>query len=1006
MIAPSSVPGESPPRPLRPYTDTVHRFDRITIEASLLQAFTRGKTEIPLLHDVARWIFHDTIEASIAHYNVTPTLRERPLESWDALLYTLNGTHKDQRIAPLYWAMPLNPSPETLTVWARINLPTWLLVHREQHIHYDGFTRVKLRQFVDAHVVVVHKNIPYVALGVSQFPDDMSYCKRVLIATVQLKDAPRPQRDLHELARTLRCWSDERLLSMFGANADFNYHPLQALMASADTIRAHSIYCACILDLHDLSQHDDDGRHCAHVCRMAFLDLFYNAFGYHEGRMDDLLLLREHPQLWQQYYPLYTRAFTGDDLPNLFHMLWYLPLWGEVDAPEFPMAKIMLKCMPFACQRRQLLEQIEELCTHRARPAQTTTARTYCNNEGFWRVFSKIMWCCLTGAYPGSRVVPDMRKLMRVKELCDNRTLLINALTRGDAVEEANGIADASKRASELQRLKKEREDNCLVIFTAFRLYVLHMAHYNPHYADIAGIAIPWDAFREETNDMADLIRQSNLYATDVFGDARSLLARANKLKKRDVYRFRKQSLAATLLSENNEVLDKVVQRNLPACEREISVLQSMCAPTINAQQCMDMARSCPAFYDYFNDDTIDETDVVAIRSRAKEVLVLWQRLYNALEKPLNSEVRSRILVYMMRVPRHKRWTPMTLSIMRDPRYGGIELDSVCALLDLVRMYKKNALPRTIRQRFVTIAMEDIRVIAWFCSVCVSLEKISFAPLDYTTVNAIGHAMITQRYPLYPGQLLNPAVFNVLYTLCCEKLATMTGRNCFGHKDVAYDALNKIIVCNRNNTNMTTKSVEEGLDDVIEQYTRTPRSTFHALPCANQPVLTIPLRNRILIVGGQLKKKTWYMRCPRCACLHIFDAIRYQSGTYCCQHCARDDLTRPESGGTTMAYQCAYCSVGGNMGHMHGQTSRARVKPNNVLLIMDIPSAPPPSLVHRKPLPLFDMDNVFTYQRFCHRCHNIARQRNYILPRVVLWKKVEAKITEQARRAARGVYKK
>ncbi len=157
--------------------------------------------------------------------------------------------------------------------------------------------------------------------------------------------------------------------------------------------------------------------------------------------------------------------------------------------------------------------------------------------------------------------------------------------------------------------------------------------------------------------------------------------------------------------------------------------------------------------------------------------------------------------------------------------------------------------------------------------------QVNFAPLDYDTVRDIDHAMVTVRYPLYPGiQRLNPAVYNVIYTLCCQNLATKLGKTCHGHEDVAYDVVNQQIVCNRSVVAGSTASsgTDEGdladLAKLVDSSTTTTAASGGGggggggdIPCFNQPVLQFPVKSCALILGDAAKKKVRYMRCPRCA---------------------------------------------------------------------------------------------------------------------------------------------
>lgn len=313
------------------------------------------------------------------------------------------------------------------------------------------------------------------------------------------------------------------------------YHPLwQLKIHNVDDVYIYSIYCACIWiiqQLYDIRQNDEEDdaiKDAAYLYELCFVDLFYNCIDHMD---DEYLTSTENTQTpWELYYPHDTRAFCADDLPNLFHMLWHIPLWGEVDAPNIPMMKFIIKCMPFACQRRQLLDQIDYLCQGDA----SQFNQFYCRDEGFWRIFNKIIWCSLAGVYPSTKIRPDFRKLLRIKQLCDNRTLLMDCLTRNSAKDRATElIQDQNELQKELKRIKKEREENCLIIFTSVRLFVIHMAHHNPHYATVAHECINWPSFQQETSHMGDIIRGSNLYLEDAFAEARILLTRSNKNEKR-----------------------------------------------------------------------------------------------------------------------------------------------------------------------------------------------------------------------------------------------------------------------------------------------------------------------------------------------------------------------------------------------------------------------------------------------------------------------------------------
>ena len=65
----------------------------------------------------------------------------------------------------------------------------------------------------------------------------------------------------------------------------------------------------------------------------------------------------------------------------------------------------------------------------------------------------------------------------------------------------------------------KENDKACNIIFTAFRLWIVHMARNQPHYQLGVASCIDWNAFVEETNSHARTIRRLSDYdpAADTF---------------------------------------------------------------------------------------------------------------------------------------------------------------------------------------------------------------------------------------------------------------------------------------------------------------------------------------------------------------------------------------------------------------------------------------------------------------------------------------------------------
>ena len=221
------------------------------------------------------------------------------------------------------------------------------------------------------------------------------------------------------------------------------YHPL-ATQVPAPVLETHSLYFACVLLIDFYARAEQDAslapalRDALYECRVAYTDLFYYCLAEAPGaggtsgvRMDNAFLLNNHenePKLqglapFELFYPGETeRVFTGDDLPNVWPVVCMISLWGENTAPDFPMARIFSKTLPFSCQRRSLIPYVAAQCQQ---------------DPAFWRMFSRTMWCALTGLYP--RTLLDcstysyrcsMDQLLRAKELVTHRSLLMESLTK------------------------------------------------------------------------------------------------------------------------------------------------------------------------------------------------------------------------------------------------------------------------------------------------------------------------------------------------------------------------------------------------------------------------------------------------------------------------------------------------------------------------------------------------------------------------------------------------
>lgn len=930
--------------PIRPYVTYAHTVHYITVENSLLLALTTGKKDV-IYKQVARWLFRESVQDSMEHLQRDTDL----LNNWtiNRLCTQLNVTCTLEHVAK---DVPLVAiaGDERITSWARCTLALPLLRYYETMHDYDAFTREKMFAFIAAGDK---------SLGISPYLDDLSFAKRTTERII-LKRRPLEElvgADLHptHMARYIRTTLEEDwLLETFSdAFSNIFYHPFRHATTDVASIRAHSIYCACVYIIQVLSEMQE---HVAHVYKLAFVDLFYAASG---GMSDQTLRTRfrdSDQSLLFRWFPYDTRGFIGDDLPNYMHLLWQAPLRGEVDVDQFPLMKFLIKCMPFACQRRSLMDLVEDMS----------------KDVAFWRFLSKCIWCLLAAAYPNDNgQAVNMYMLLRAKQLCDNRTLLMQALARTDVMERVNNDAQLSsaQKKTMLEKIQKERESNCLVIVIAVRKYIIHMTSYNEHYAQAAAITIDWPTFVQETNDMAQQIRTSNLFTQDVFQETRVLFARTNKAKERSVYRFRKFSCARSICVELTKVVTKDFEtKAIPNFKRDINIMVDLLQKDLLPDVIKLKAKPYKSFGQRLQtSDNVHKT--------LKTLLAYWQNTVAYMEYMPSAAVKERILNLVHNMPRKMRLSMEGLSTLRH--VANVRAKSIAVAYLLTQLYHQNVLLKTTRSYMGELFPKDVRVLAWYFHVVAQLEQVSFAPVALNHVQETDVAMSTVRHPLFPGQELNPSTFHVLYKMCCGEVATQCGRRKYGHQNVAYDLYSHQLQCN---TKLTANEEDDGDNNGF-------------ISCRNQPVLCLPIRHCMLVIKSKnnAASVTRYARCRRCACLHIFDAMRGQV----CEDCAKDDLTRHESGAWTRVYQCAYCHVGGAFGHCAGQTSRPRVRHEDVLLVLN-------------PIePLMDPQEEFQMLRFCHRCYKLAKHDATRFVKARLFEKIRLKALEQTKNVSKGIYK-
>lgn len=313
-----------------------------------------------------------------------------------------------------------------------------------------------------------------------------------------------------------------------------------------DQWSTHKIYYACLVlmiqckDLHGTAQNavERDALWFYHCC---FIDLIYNCGGKDDKWLMSPLGLAEHTPM-EVYYPFDNRAFTGYDLPDVFHVIMTIPLLAEHTGGTFKLWKFIQKSLPYCCARRTLI-------SHTIDHIATDTA--------FWKVFSSVFYCMLMDAYPFDMSVRghrertfNLRHLIAAKRLSTDRDLMREALGRKEL---------QARDPTSVDVFKKENDKGCHIVFTAFRLWVIMLVRGQHHYIQFAGQFIDWNAFCQQTFQMAQEIRKCVLDSPDPFSYARFALTKAAECQ---VYRYRKSNIVETVLKMFSTRLEKVLFRS------------------------------------------------------------------------------------------------------------------------------------------------------------------------------------------------------------------------------------------------------------------------------------------------------------------------------------------------------------------------------------------------------------------------------------------------------------
>lgn len=898
------------------------------------------------------------------------------------------------------------------TVWYRVNMARTLLgLHKQwfgaANVHHaplklkvDLFINAHLRavQYLDSLVDPCDANVAddldslYVGLGPSHYSDDAALIRSIRGPVHQI--CPTPIEVLKKHWPQLE-WTVERIVEQqtHDTAIDLEWTPLPD--ASPIT---HRIYYACIhlLNRCRVFMEEDDCpipvRDALRAYYAGFVELFTHCLGGPK-RMDDAYLLTpmgsssrrgggmnmsEAATPWELYgVDAHLRAFHAGDLPDLFHVLHSIPLWGEQCTPNYAIGRIYQKSLPFACQRRHLIKLL---------------VNTIENDEAAWKIISRLFWVMLANLYPGELgdgPMPTFRELLRAHEITSSKQLLLSALKESASAGKGDGI-----------------QGGPLVVFVAFRLHILYMASHNPSYVDQARKCIDWDHFWESTIDLANMIRETSLFPDDPFAQARKQLGKTIKNPNAKVHRFKGRSQTVAITAHMNATLEKIIIQDKHARATKLATLQTI---ALEENLTSRLAQFQAAFAGIAHDAPLTLDNVNEVLQR---YIAVNQSALPFYESLLNIRCKGAILNMLIRMPPEERMTLGSFSLLTLPECGGISQKSAENMARLTHIYYNSALPRDFKACIDELSLGDFVVACFYFNMVTLLANVHFVTLDADTVERTDRAML-DRHGVFPGQTPSPDMYNIVVALCCRKVCSFMGQGKYGAKDVSYNLEKQHYTCARGKmekiptddgsdsensdddddgaivdmSNQVLAAQEERvtfnfsdyhhdlIGDAMKQKgrgtaraalmkerkaVRNERKHFNRVPCT-QPLLTMSLRGRALIWGTVNTKKTQIMFCPQCGALHIYTILNFSgspTGLYRCNECARKELAHIEY------RKCAYC-------HREGPSSMLRE--HYWVTIMDVRETDPAKATQT----LYFCSSHYVTARM--HAHNMSKQDLWVL---------------------------
>lgn len=895
--------------------------------------------------------------------------------------------------------LPMNVTRSWITVvWCRITGARLLLKQLTRNAYVNNrVTEQKVRRFIDAHVKcaqyldalpypvtddavdAAHLQTLYVPLGESHHPSDSSMVT-VTYQTHTMKETP-----LQTIRRWYghAGWTPEEVRGATGDSTAYIMEPdAETEWCPFDApplpVCDYSLYYAvvhvlnkCMERLVVLSNMKPtaavmERRDALRLYYASWVELFYHCGtalsdaelllprNSQSSRVGGAVVYGDGPSAWELWGGSTnegTRTFCAGDLPDTYHIIASIPLWGEQHTPPYDLGKIYQKALPIACQRRHMIRLVYKCCQR---------------DPAFFSMFSRLVWVLLANLYPGDLATHEtrisMRDLLRIKELTESQELLLQALVAKQA-----GIVPGAAAV----QTDNSSNGGPLIMSTIFRMHILYMTDDMEHYKDQARRCnVDWDYTRTDTIKLASYIRDHHLFADDPFAPARMQLSKTVKSPNARVHRLRKKSLANSLADQCNEIFEKRILKSRQAHRKDVEKITQLMRNS-------DDVEAQAAFFEQtmigrFRKD--DNGISMSLRAEMQNALHLSELMYQKYTDVLRMPHKSAILNALVRMQPEERLTRPGFSVLQLAQYGGVSTYCVDMMCELVSVYHRKASPKEFKQCINNILLPHFLTVCYYFNMAALLDRISFVPLDARTVQDIDVAMTSRRNQLFPNQSVPPDIYNVTVSLCCERVCTRMDYGMYGDHRVAYDLEKQMYVCahskaqRQSNKKLNRQEAELGNDDdddgdsnddnddnddydddndnyekektvrntsllaEISTLFRTPdvvadaaamkgrglshsvlmenrkqvrneRKASYKIPCG-QPVLRIPLRGRALVWGNSLYSKAQYMHCPRCGAFHIYSYLGFsasEDGSYRCSECMSKELYMHPY------HTCAFC---------------------------------------------------------------------------------------------------